>query len=631
MLAAIDIETSCNVEYCPKDSGCRHALDFNRNKIDVIALAQGDGQEFVFRGPKMIDDLRRHLELNPDLKVTGHEAKFDIKNLLAKGLDLRSMWAADSCQAAFVLTEKIPDDWLLQYEEKRQHLNKTRVKQHREAGAHSLKTLAPYFLGVDAFWEPDGAYDNDEYVLKDARYALRLTKILEQKLKDSGQYEFYKTKQLEWAKLLLDMEFDGVRLDEEKCKKMWQETEIKAKTIKYSLGNEFKPQVEKWAELQKSKLFSKYEMMTQQALLKPSKKVKDEEKVRAKYNKLRSGAESKIAELNIDSPDQLLWLLKEIGLNPRNWEGKESTDKEALNRLANSDSRVRGILEYRQAKKLCSTYFPEWLNYSFNGRIHASFNSTNTRTGRLSCSDPNLQQVPAALKQLIIADNNFIVRDLSAIEPTVLAYFSEDQQLCELLLNNGDFHGTNAVQMFNLKINPNEVKSLEPKLRQIAKKIGLSILYGAGGRRVKKELDAEGLGHYTEEQAKGIVYRLRDHYRGVWKFKQEIDSVLEKGETIYNLLGRPIKINNPEDVYMKGLNRLIQSSASDILLDSAKRIKCSLLKPRLMIHDELVVDNAGGDDAVDFIEKEMTSFPLQTQWGMLKIKVEGAEGRAWKT
>jgi DNA polymerase I-like protein with 3'-5' exonuclease and polymerase domains len=626
-LFAIDLETACAVEGCD-DKHCRHALDHNRNKITVIAVSDGGNHECVFRS---IDDLLNWVESNPNVRFTAHSGKFDFKQLLARAKLPLDLWVHDSCLLAFTSQDKIDETWLEDYEFKRREANKLRKgHKHREAKHHSLKTLAPYFLGVQPFWEPEDGHDNDEYVLKDARYCAQLTNYFIENLPEKS-YEFYTNRYLPWNKMLLKMELKGILCDMDKMADMWRKSEDEMFASEGQTRLQWASHYEEWLKLQEYEVEEKYHAMELMA----KTKGRWSEKIAARHEANKAKAFEKIEPLNLDSPKQLLWLVRDrLGLDATNLDGEESTDKETLTRLGAQNEEVKVLLNYRKAKKLCSTYFPEYKNYAYNGRIHATFNTTAARTGRLSCSDPNLQQVPGALHDLFMADRGklLITRDLSAIEPTVLAYYSEDPTLCQLMLEGGDFHGTTAVAAFDLDCHPKEVKALFPKMRNIAKTVGLAILYGAGKNQVYLTLQKEGLLSMTKTDAERIVKRVREQYKGVWEFKQALDKELESGCVVYNLLGRPLAIKNPEDVYMKGLNTLIQSSASDLLQQAAYEVWSEgIAEPLLLVHDEMVCQakESYAEEAEEKIVKIMTKTELKTAYGNIPIRCEGKINRYW--
>lgn len=599
--------------------------------ITVIAVSNSV-ESWIFRGEDKLASLTNFL-IERDCFLTGHNFKFDMKMLHAAGLEIdQSRWVHDSQLLAFLYQDKIPEAWLTSYEETRAQLNKSRKgNKHRAASLHSLKTTAPYYLGVAPFWEAEN-HDNDEYVTKDADYTHKLTTFLISKLRQQSEksYQFYKEKLLPWTKNLYEIEIEGIRFDKELLQNKWNDTEKKYLQLNLEIREQWKEQFDLYAKIQFEEVNRDYDAAEERS----RNKGRWSEKIAAQYKRNREKAQSNIEGLNIDSPVQLKWLLKQIGLDAINLEGEESTDRETLNRLADEQPQVAKLLEYRRAKKLLTSFYPEYAAKAVNNRIHTNFNSTGARTGRLSSSQPNLQQVPGHLHDLFTASpgNALITRDLSAIEPTMLAYYTEDYQLCHLMLNNGDFHGSNAAVMFSLDCEPSEIKTTYAHLRKIAKTVGLAVLYGAGARRVHQTLITAGRTEFTLADCKQMVYRIRDFYNGVWEFKKTLDSELESGQILYNYLGRPIKIQNPEDVYMRGLNTLIQSSASDLLQQAALDIRNQGLAPRLLVHDELIVEvfEKMALEAEATVTNEMTKFKLPTQWGNIPIKTEGKIAKCWE-
>ncbi len=636
-LVGFDIETECAVEGC-HDKDCEHGLDFNRNRITVMALSDGDKLEKVFRGSHsyMVNQLSQFIMDNPDVRFTAHSGKFDFKNIIALGLTgILDLWTEDSCLLAFTHQDKIPDSWLADYNIKRVAANKLRTgHKHRDAGKHSLKTCAPFYLGVEPLWEPEAGHDDDEYVLKDARYCLHLTQYLHEILLKNHvkSLEFYYKHQLPWAKMLLKMELKGITIDLKEMADMWRITEQAMFDNEAEINSQWGTEFNEYKLLQEYEIGEKYHAMK----LVAQTKGRWSDKIAARQQINIEKALAKIEPLNLDSPKQLLWLLRDrLGLDASNLTGNESTDAETLTRLAGQNKQVKVLLDYRKNKKLCSTYFPRYKLYAHNGRIHATFNPTTARTGRLSCSNPNLQQVTGALHRIFTADINhvLITRDLSAIEPTVLAYYSEDPVLCELLINGGDFHGTTAVEAFELDCDPKDVKKLFPVLRGVAKTVGLAVLYGAGANRVYQTLQEENLLTMTLTDAKRIVKRIRELYKGVWEFKLALDRELDTGAIIYNFMGRPMRIENREDVYMKGLNRLIQGSASDIMLDRTNQMQeLGLATPLLLVHDEAVsqVPVDGAEVVEKVIVDLIADVKLMTSFGRIPIKTEGKLSHIWE-
>lgn len=639
-LYGCDIETACNVAGCPgegRSDKCDHALDAYKNRITCVAISDGLFDEAVFRGPDLINRFNEFMASPIRPELTFHKGSFDFKVLKVHGAFLAyEDWEDDSLLLLFNNPDKIPDEWMADYEAKAKELNAKRKAhkhtEHRKAGKHSLKTCAPYYLGVEAFWEPETGHDDDTYVIKDARYAKNLRDWAVEHLKTKYPliYKFYREHHLPWTKNLTQMEIQGVKLDLHKLEEMWtasikHEDELRSQ-ISRQWANHFLAYIVK----QQKEIYSRYDAMREAA----KQKGRWSEKIAALYDRNCAKALDRVSDLNLDSPSQLHWLLTErLGLDAKNLDGEDSTGAQVLEILSVNNPEVKVLLDYRSTRKLNTSFYPEYKNFAIDGIIHTNYKSAFARTGRLSCEMPNLQQVPAALHQLFIArwGKKLNDKDVSGIEPTVLAYYTEDEELCKLLINGGNFHDTNVVEMFQLEIDPRDVKRLYPKYREVAKTVGLAILYGAGANRVYQTLQLEGLHQYTWKDAQRMVYRVREKYKGVWKFKTELDKELEQGALIYNLLGRPIQFSDPSEVYMKGLNRLIQGSASDLVLQAALEIRQHGLEPLLLVHDEVVTEVP--DDLVEeadgIITHLMTKTKLQTKYGLIPIKVEGKTGREW--
>jgi DNA polymerase-1 len=345
--------------------------------------------------------------------------------------------------------------------------------------------------------------------------------------------------------------------------------------------------------------------------------------------------------LNLQSPTQLKWLLRDhLGLDITTLDGRESTDAEVLERLANEGREdVALLLKYREYQKLVTTYFPSYKELAFNGRIHCTFNLDIARTGRTSVNNPSLQNQPAALHKLFIADSGhkIITLDMAAIEPCIVAYYSEDEALCNLIIKNGDFHGMNAKALFKLDCDSTDVKKLHNDLRNLAKTCGLAVLYGAGAKRLKMTLQKAGI-HWSDTECQRAVDRLRAAYPEVTKFKKQLDAKAERGEPIRNLLGRARTFSNRDEIFMKNFNGLVQGSASDLLLNSAHRATKEFVakglpaRMLLTVHDEVLVQSAENcvDEVFHILIKNLTDYELVTRHGNIKLKVEGRVSDRWE-
>lgn len=635
---ALDIETD-------QDAGLieDEALDAWRNKITCIGVVDDNDTGVVYRDWTAFAQWLG--SLTPNDKLITHGGKFDFKTLIAKGFGLRvEQYVEDTMLQAVALSHKIPERWLEQYEALRKEVNsilKTKKDVHRKAGPYSLKTLAPHRLAVQPFWEPEHK-DNDDYVLTDARYTLRLWHEQNKLLKEDGTFDFYQNKLMPWARMLLKAELTGVAIDFKALEAGKAQAAQIAAESSARLHEMWKPAYIEWHSKQVREVQAEYAAMTQAAIEKKVDKPQMWEKIKVRYDKLRDNAIAKIPhQMNLASPPQLLWILKDFyGLDVTDFEEDETTGRSVLNRLAEEGRKdVEELLKFRQASKLATAFFPSYESMAVGGRLHCSFNLTGTRTGRLSASKPNLQQVPDHLHKLFIAGpgKKLLCYDLSGIEPVVIAYLTEDATLCDLLINGGNFHNQNTRIFFGLEGVPDDViKSEYKKERDVAKETGLAILYGAGPRRLQESTNRRAM-PFSFVDCRYMVRKLKEEYKEVWDFKQALDKSLET-EPMTNLLGRKLAIANTEDIYMKGFNTLVQSSASDMLLEAARKAteeweqKDINATAILFVHDEVVVevDEAQAEEAKNILLKHLTGYRLETKWGLVPVTAEGGIYDYWK-
>lgn len=637
LYVALDLETECALG-CNRE--CEHGLDPHRNRISVIGTyhqTPSGPSANTFRDVRSLSDFVAGLG---DVALIGHNFKFDLKVLRAKGLDLSHLWAHDTLLMSSVLVEKVPYDYLQWYGAERKRLNTDRPKgaKHREGSVHSLKTLAPYFLGVPAFWEPEN-HDSDEYVLKDVEYTYRLFQLLEKKLHTEGSYDFYREKLLKWTRLLLDMECRGILIDLDLLPKLEEKAAKEAQEAKTQLDILWAPAYNAYASLRYNELREKYSEMCRLAVLKlkDKSKAKDTEK---RYTAMLDKAQTKIEPLNLDSPAQLTWLMRDyLRLDITDFDGDETTGKPVLARLAGEGrTDIEQFLKYRKATKLATAFFPSYRDMQVGGAIHCSFNPTGTRTGRLSSSRPNLQQVEKGIHHLFVARPGYklITYDMSAIEPRLIAYYTHDLNLMDILTKGHDFHNYNTAIFFDLDVNDPSFKKLYAKEREVGKEVALALMYGAGTNRLMDSAQKRGF-VWTPVEARQKLERFKEFYEGVYKFRNEVIGPALREGPVTNILGRPFYIDDFSDIHMKGMNTLIQGSASDLVLNSAYRAQSVYNERRLdahvllAVHDELVVEAPEGlvDTCVDILTNAMTSYKLDTPLGPVVLKVEGKVASSW--
>lgn len=308
---------------------------------------------------------------------------------------------------------------------------------------------------------------------------------------------------------------------------------------------------------------------------------------------------------NINSPKQLgVILFEKLGL-PVGKKTKTgySTNAEVLEQLSSKHQIVDRILEYRQLMKLKSTYADGLLAVlDANCKIHSSFNQTVTATGRISSTEPNLQNIPIKLdmgrqirKVFVPTDKNYVLldADYSQIELRVLAHISGDKNMIEAFSNNEDIHTTTASKVFGIPID--EVSSI---MRSRAKAVNFGIVYGIGDFSLSKDIGV------TKKEAKRYIEEYLDKYSGV---RQYMGDTVEKGRslgfvtTIFNRR-RYLPELKSSNFNMRSfgervaMNTPIQGSAADIIKISMVKVYTELKKRNLksklilQVHDELIVE-----------------------------------------
>ncbi len=571
--------------------------------------------------------------------IVGHRTDFDVKFLLVHEWLTDELLGGrvvhDSRILASLVKQRVPREFLERYEETRKVLNKSLPKghTHREGSPLSLKVLAPWYLKVPMFWEMPGNHDDEAYNEKDCLYTFRLFKLLGDRLKEEGGWDFY-LRLLEWSQMLREMELKGVNIDLTELAQVEKEYTKKRDDAKAKLDLMWEEAHHTYYAIEMQKVEAVRQEMLDRAMI----KAKDKEKCKARYEKGRREALAKIEPFNYDSPTQMAWLLKDfLGLDITNADGDESTGRAVLHKLA-SDGRkdIESYLEYREAEKVLTMYVPTYRDKQVNGAIHANFNLVGTRTGRTSCANPNLQQVPSELYRIFKPrpGHQFVIYDLSGIEAALIALYSGDRTLYDMLARGESIHDYNAKALFELDCDVSEVKKKYPEQRQCAKNLGFACFYGAGAKRILATFANAGF-VITEAEAKKKLKNLQATYPRVFEFHKEITGIFEAGETVSNLLGRPITLQAHDNPYMQGFNTLIQSSASDLNLLACERWwkqnQGTDTYPLLVIHDCIFGEAGEGAAcaAAELLEKCMTNFKLESEHGPIKLKVEGGIGHAW--
>jgi DNA polymerase I-like protein with 3'-5' exonuclease and polymerase domains len=622
-MLSIDVETKSSTE--DKDG----ALNTHTNIITKIALYSPQHQK-VFSSIDNVD-----WQSLKNYTLVAHNGKFDWKSLISKGVDLHpDQLAIDTLCMAVTFPFKIPEPWLLRYEEKRKLANENLGKNvHRSAGQYSLKTLAPFYLNVDPLWEVENHAD-DEYVMKDAKYTYMLAQFFLREFNEEQQAFFERMSN--WNRMLLTAELEGAPLDFPRMNAHSDQADLEAKEAYTRLHIEWADHINAYEALQIKELREDYNAKAQKAIDKLGDKLTHEkvEKIVNRYEMLLIKALSKIDRFNLASPLQLKWLFKErLGVDITTFKGdEESTGVAVLERLAGEGVKgVETFLKWRKANKLVTSFFPTYRELSFKGRIHTSYNMSGARTGRLSSSGPNMQQVSKKIMDIITCPPGMklVYRDVSAIEPRLVAYATECPALCKIFIDGSDFHSFNVRTALGIQESDATIKLKYSKERDLMKEVGLALMYGAGARRIQESAAKRGF-KWSEKYCRQLYKNFKNTYERVWEYKEVLESAIKEGATVTNILGRPLSYNM-DRLFMQSLNTQIQSGGSDILLESVYRGAIMakeaglVYKPYIFIHYSITLITTENDAKAvyDLVGEAIGAWDLTTVWGRIPLLSEG--------
>ena len=314
-------------------------------------------------------------------------------------------------------------------------------------------------------------------------------------------------------------------------------------------------------------------------------------------------------EFNINSPKQLGTVLFDELLLPYGKKTKTgwSTNADVLEKLQGKHPIVDEVLEYRMLTKLKSTYADGLLKViSEDGRIHTNFQMTVTATGRLSSTEPNLQNIPvrkklgAQIRNMFVAAPGMMLvdADYSQIELRLLAHISGDETMKEAFLSGEDFHTVTASNVFGVPLS-----EVTPILRSRAKAVNFGIVYGISAFSL-----AQDIGVYPNE-AKAYIDAYLEKYHGVRDYMKQIVETAKAQGYVSTIYGRRRSLPELKSSNFNmrsfgervALNMPVQGTAADIIklamVNVHRRLKAEGLKARLIlqVHDELIVECPGGE------------------------------------
>lgn len=347
-------------------------------------------------------------------------------------------------------------------------------------------------------------------------------------------------------------------------------------------------------------------------------------------------------EFNINSPKQLGEILfTKLGLkNGKKTKTGYSTSVEVLQKLASEHPIIDKILEYRHLAKLKSTYcdgITPLISPKTN-RIHSVFNQTVTVTGRISSTEPNMQNIPVRtelgreIRKMFVAKEDYVLvdADYSQIELRVLASIADDENMINAFLQGDDIHAVTAANVLGIPLS-----EVTPDQRRSAKAINFGIVYGMGAFSLSQDLKI------SVKQADGYIQSYLEKYSGVREYMQKIKEKAKEEGKVTTLLNRvryiPELKSSNHQVRMFGervaLNTPIQGTAADIIKLAMIRVDQRLIKEGLksqlilQVHDELIVEaHKDETEKVKAILKEEMENAMKLR---VPLTVDMVVGRSW--
>ncbi|MCI8442750.1 MAG: DNA polymerase I [Provencibacterium sp.] len=344
---------------------------------------------------------------------------------------------------------------------------------------------------------------------------------------------------------------------------------------------------------------------------------------------------------NINSPKQLGEVLFErlqLPARRRNKSGY-STDAKVLDSLSELHPIVPAILEYRQLAKLKSTYIEGLLKViGEDGRIHSSFRQTETRTGRISSTEPNMQNIPvrtplgSTMRRFFIAREGCLLidADYSQIELRVLAHMAKDENMLHAFQTGEDIHTQTAAQVFDLP-----VSMVTHEMRSRAKAVNFGIVYGIGAFSLSKNIGV------SVAEADAYIKSYLKTYNGIARYMEQTVEQAGKDGFVTTMLGRrrylPELQSTNKNIQAFGrrvaMNAPIQGTAADIIKLAMNRVYERLMREKLsaqlilQVHDELIVEapQKEQEQASAILKEEMeNAFSLASG-----LKVDLNVGKSW--
>lgn len=559
-------------------------LDVFTAKLLGISFSWGKGTAYYVDAKKeFLEKLKTILE-DEKIKKIGHNLKFDVKVLRLQNIEVKNLYF-DTMIASYLLNPGT-------------RAHKLDDLVFRELGYQMTKITD--LIGKGKGQSTLALVDKKkvaDYSCEDADYTWRLVEKLQPQLEKNNLVKLFETIEMPLIEVLIEMELTGIKIDEghlkELSKKVTRKINSLTKNIYKLAGQEFN--ISSPSQL-KEILFDKLELSTEN------------------IGKTKTGLSTAAAELE---------------------------------KLRDEHPIIPLIEDYRELSKLLSTYIdalPKLINYK-TGRVHTDFNQTITATGRLSSSNPNLQNIPIRtdfgkeIRRAFVSErgNKIVAADYSQVELRVIACLAKDKNMMDVFKKDEDIHSVTAAKIFEVPLD-----KVTKEMRYAAKEVNFGVLYGMGayGLAWRKKI--------SRAKAKQFIDKYFETYSDVKKYTEKMKDEAKKKGYVETLFGRRRylpEINSGVPQLRLGAERMainmpIQGTAADLMkvamIEVFKTIKQvnkqaskqKQIKMMLQVHDELVLEVP--NDLVDEMAKILDKKMEKIHKLCVPIKVDTEVGNNWQ-
>lgn len=657
---------------------------------------------YIPMGHRRVEDYKRNLSIEvvqeylqpifnrEDVRIIGHNLKYDMHVLKRIGISIATKDFFDTMLASWLLDENTPnglkqitsDNLNIPQTHFAEVINNVPAEVKKEFGlkATNKATFDLTLIDESAFY----ALDDPFYTYYNYMYLL-------DELEKDGMDKIYFKKMIPFMIVLFNMEERGITVDREALDEMNVNITKDMETLLYDmteiLGVEFNPNSNQ--QLQ-AILFGYVKDIKKPDEVNPKKGLSPIQEIREKYEGKKNWTEEKIQKKIADlwaKYDETIGEWKVFVENGFDFKptsttsaGAPSTDSASLWTLSHKEYKVKRkregvefcslLLEYKRLAKLKSAFIDGLESQLYDdGKAHCSFNQIGTTSGRISCSSPNLQQLPKAhgdednyaIRKLFIGSidpvtkkrKKIIAVDYSNLEIRCTAHLSGDPLLLDMFAHGKDIHGTTAINMFELTdCDDKSVKQKHPDLRQAAKVLNFLLIYGGSASALYDSLkydrsapidlgDKEHLAKYKKfgvkngvDVAQVYIDKYFDSYKGVAQMIRENKKFARKHGFVYTIIKRKRRlegINSSDNKIRSYCERLatnarVQGTASDIVSSAQVRLendpwfeehRCLML---IQIHDECVYECP--EEYVEEAEERIKAIMAKPFGENVSLKVE---------